>query len=144
MAALGSTLLGGGLTIVGGFAATIFIRWLDDRREDRREDRQFRAAAVLVDDEMKANLSMLQASVNNRSTDYAPELQSEAYQSHRLILALRLPRDVQASVARAYSWTQVPDVQAYAKVLDARDETEAGRKALRPYVGEKGRPARTS
>jgi len=69
---------------------------------------------------------MLQALVNDRSTDYAPKLQSEAYRAHQLILALRLPPDVRSAVATAYSWTQVPDAQAYAKVLDARDETEAG------------------
>jgi hypothetical protein len=123
------------LTIVGGFAATLGIRWLDDRRQERREDREFRAAAILVDDELVANLGMLRAAVNSGSTDDVPNLQSDAYRTHQLALALGLPADVRSRVATAYSWVQVADVQAFAKARDARDETGAARKALKPYVG---------
>jgi hypothetical protein len=48
MANLGSTLLGGALTVGGGFLATLALRWLDRRRDKQRDEHAFRAAAVLV------------------------------------------------------------------------------------------------
>jgi len=134
MTDLGSTLLGAGLAVVGGFMATVAIRWLDNRRDDRRVAREFKAAAILVDDELAANLTMLQQVLNVRSTDLIPQLQNGVYTAQQLALALGLPRDVRAAVAKAYAWAQLPDVQVFAKALDARDETESARKALKPYV----------
>jgi len=109
MGDLGSTLLGAGLAVVGGFFATLGIRWLDDRRQDRSVDHEFHAAAALVCDELAANIETLKVTLEH-DRGSIPELENAVYRDRQLILAQRLPADVRSALGAAYIYVQTPRV----------------------------------
>ena len=78
------------MTGFGGVILGFFLKALADWYTERRqEDRQFHAAALLVSDELQANIVKLNIA---RKINECPEpLESDAYHRYELILARRLP-----------------------------------------------------
>jgi hypothetical protein len=77
-------------------------------RDDETEDRRFRAAALLVYDELRANLSLIEIAVK---TSAIPEqLSFETYADYQLLLAQHLSPDDRDDVRAAYVYARVPRV----------------------------------
>ena len=109
MADPGSTLLGGGLTVVGGFLGALLLRWLDRQAVERRAEQEYHAAAALVSDELAANIETLKVTLGH-DPDSIPELENAVYRDRQLILAQRLPPDVREALGAAYIYVQTPRV----------------------------------
>ena len=80
------------------------------RRETEAEDRRFRSAALLVHDELRANLSILQTAL--RTNEVPHQLAFQTYRDHQLLLALHLKPDDRDDVRAAYVYAWVPRVFA--------------------------------
>lgn len=74
--------------------------------EHLRAVKEFRAAALLVSDELRANIVKLENALKTRED---PELLvSMAYDTYQLILARRLPPEARDAVRGAYIHARVP------------------------------------
>ena len=109
------TIVGGVLAVGGGFLGALFIRWRDALASDRREDREFRAAMVVVLDEIAANVATLEVTLKDKST--VPELHDNVYHTQQLALAQKLKPDAREAVADAYIYAQAPSVLREPSVL---------------------------
>jgi hypothetical protein len=74
--------------------------------ERRRADRDFRAAALLVSDEMRANIVKMEIAIQT-AEDPEP-LASGAYDTYQMILARHLPPATRDAVRGAYIHARVP------------------------------------
>ncbi|HKV32667.1 MAG TPA: hypothetical protein VJT14_16805 [Candidatus Dormibacteraeota bacterium] len=101
--------VGGLLTVVGGYFATRRIRSLDNQAAERRAGEEFWAAALVVIDEMNANIATLEVTLQHDQNSI-PELHDSVYREQQLVLALRLPVDVRSALAEAYIYAQTPRV----------------------------------
>ena len=59
------TVVGGVLSVLGGFFATLWIRSRDNAAVQRRADDEFQAATVVVVDEMNANIATLEVTLQH-------------------------------------------------------------------------------
>ncbi len=107
-----AAIVGSILTIGGGFAATVFIRWLDHRAAARRDARQLRGAATMVLDEMAANIATLEVTLKYDQWSI-PQLRDSVYQDRQVLLVQGLPADVRAALRDAYIYAQAPRVLRY-------------------------------
>jgi hypothetical protein len=123
-----------------GFLLKALADWNTGRRQ---EARRFQAAALLVSDELRANVVKLEIALE---TAQDPEpLASDAYHRYELILAQRLPPETRDMVRGAYiharvhrafqvrtkrgQWTrQTPVVQ------EALDKAKRARELLQPHI----------
>lgn len=88
--------------VILGFLLKVLADWDAGRRQ---EDRLFQAAALLVSDELQANVVKLEIALE---TEEDPEpLASDAYHRHELILARRLPSEARDMVRGAYIHARV-------------------------------------
>ena len=129
---------GFGGTIVG-FLLKVVSDWGTGKRQ---EDQQFQVAALLVSDELRANVVKLEIALQ---TSEDPEsLASDAYHRHELILARRLPSEARDSVRAAYIHARVHRafqvrsnqgewVGQTPVVRDALDKARSAREQLRSY-----------
>ena len=113
--------------------------------EHRRADKEFRAAALLVSDELQANIVKLEIAME---TDEDPEpLAIQTYHAYQLILARRLASVARDAVRGAYIHARVPRafqvrnnegqrVGATPVIEDALDKSRRAREMLRPYIPE--------
>ena len=77
-------------------------------RDEETEDRRFRAAALLVYDELRANLSLIEIAVK---TSAIPEqLSFQTYADYQLLLAQHLAPEDRDDVRAAYVYARVPRV----------------------------------
>jgi hypothetical protein len=133
---------------VTGFGGVIFgflLKALTDWNTERlREGRQFHAAALLVSDELRANVVKLEIALE---TEEDPEpLASDVYHRHELILARRLPPDTRDIVRGAYIHARVHRAfQVRTKgewrrqtpvVEEALNKARRARELLRPHIPE--------
>lgn len=81
------------------------------RRENEVEERRFRAASLLVHDELWDNLDELRALEGRGQQEglKPPTLVSEAYSDYQLLLATHLSQDSRDSVRAAYHWARRPE-----------------------------------
>lgn len=79
-------------------------------REAESEGRRFRVAALLVYDELRANLSILE--IAQKAGELPQPLAFQTYSQHQLLLAEHLDHDSRDSVRAAYVYAQVPRVFA--------------------------------
>jgi hypothetical protein len=114
--------------------------------ETRRAGKEFRAAALLVNDELQANIVKLEIALE---TDEVPELlASQTYHAYQLILACRLSSAARDAVRGAYIHARVHrafQVRSQAGdqwvgltpvVEEALDKSRRARELLRPYIPE--------
>ena len=102
------TIVGGVLAVGGGFLGALVIRWRDSVAADRRENREFRAAMIVVLDEVAANIATLEVTLKDHTS--IPELHDNVYHERQLALAQRLKPDVREALADAYIYAQAPSV----------------------------------
>jgi hypothetical protein len=98
-------LLGGGLTVVGGFLGTAYLRWRDIRRENREVRDQLIAAIRIVRHELTRNGSYLHSVIVMQAPPTI-DLTESNYRSVQLVLARHLPGTVRSAVA--FSYTVLP------------------------------------
>jgi hypothetical protein len=97
-----SILTAGPVGVILGFLLKAAADWWTGRR---KETEQFHIAALLVRDELRANVVKLQIAVE---TEEDPEpLESGTYSRHEQILAKRLPADSRDAVRGAYVHAKV-------------------------------------
>jgi len=99
-------LAGGLLAVVGGYLATRHIRRLHLRRANDQAIRDYRAAVVIVHDELYTNRTVANnlAQGDHFVTDPSSiGLSDAAYLSVALALVSRLPEDTRNAVANAYA-----------------------------------------
>jgi len=85
-----------------GYLLKVLTDWYTGRRQ---ESRQFRAAALLVSDELQANIVKLEIALE---TEEDPEpLASDVYHRHELLLARRLDPETRDWVRGAYIHARV-------------------------------------
>jgi hypothetical protein len=123
-----------------GFVLKVAWDWITDRR---RADKEFRAAALVVSDELQANIVQLEIALQT-SQDPEP-LASQTYQSYQLVLAIRLSSEARDAVrgayihARVHRAFQVRDeqgqwVRSTPVVQEALDKAKRARELLHPYI----------
>ena len=94
-------------------------RWLGGRAEAEAEQRSFKAAALLVWDELRANIVRFEIALGparqaSGSSDSPPpmevpdELAGQTYQDHQLLLAQHLDRETLDAIRAAYVFVRVP------------------------------------
>jgi hypothetical protein len=98
------------------------------RREEAAEERRFRSAALLVHDELRANLAILDIAL--KTGEVPGSLVFQTYRDHQLLLALHLTPDDRDDVRAAYVYAWVPRV--FIRTGDAtaqavRENVEAAR-----------------
>ena len=98
-----SLLTAGPVGVILGFLLKSVYDWYTGRRQ---EARQFQAAALLVSDELRANVVKLEIALETKE-DPEP-LASDAYYRYELILARRLPPEARDMVRGAYIHARVP------------------------------------
>ena len=113
--------------------------------EHRRADKEFRAAVLLVSDELQANIVKLKIALD---TAEDPEsLASQAYDTYQLILARRLPPEARDAVRGVYIHARVPRafqvrsiegkrVGSTLVIEEAHNKSMRARELLRPYIPE--------
>jgi hypothetical protein len=134
------------LTGFGGVILGFLLKALTDWYAGRRQEgRQFQAAALLVSDELQANVVKLEIALE---TEEDPEpLASDAYHRHELILARRLPPEARDVVRGAYIHARVHRAfQVRTKqgqwmgqtpvVEEALNKARRARELLRPHIPE--------
>lgn len=101
---LSAAVIGGLLTALGTFLATLAIRWLDIGREDKRVRRQVTGAINAVLAEMAANEARLTTQVKNDQW-FAVELglSTSVYRRTELILAEHLDHETRGKLFEAYA-----------------------------------------
>lgn len=126
--------------VVLGYLLNIVRDWIV---QSRRERDRFQAAALLVSDELRANIVKLEIA---RDTGEDPEpLASQAYHAHELILARHLPPDARDAVRGAYIHAQVPRafqvrnpagqrVGSTSVLEEALSKTARARELLKPHI----------
>jgi hypothetical protein len=94
------------VTGFGGVLLGFLLKALADWNTGRRQEaRRFQATALLVSDELRANVVKLEIALE---TEEDPEpLASDAYHRHELILAQRLPPETRDMVRGAYIHARV-------------------------------------
>jgi hypothetical protein len=113
--------------------------------EHRRADREFRAAALLVSDELQANIVKLKIALE--TTEDPEPLAIQTYHAYQLILARRLSSEARDAVRGAYIHARVPRafqvrsgggerVGSTPVVEDALDKSRRARELLRKYIPE--------
>jgi hypothetical protein len=129
-----------------GFLLKTGYDWLVERS---RADKEFRAAVLLVSDELRANVVKLEIALET-AEDPEP-LASHAYDTYQLILARRLPPEARDAVRGVYIHARVhrafqvisnrpsmnPGRQRVAStpvVQEALDKARRAREMLRPYI----------
>jgi uncharacterized membrane protein YccC len=113
------------------------------RSEEEAEDRRFRSAALLVLDEVRANLSALEIAL--KTGEIPQPLAFETYAAYQLLLAQHLTPEYRDDVRAAYVYARVPRVfqRAGPTAQAIRDNVEAARKkteraiAVLGWVAEK-------
>jgi hypothetical protein len=105
-----ATLVGGGLTLIGGFAGTLFWRWRDGRQEDRKSTRHLVGAINLVLAELAANHTVLERAVDHSQTGGRLHVLDHAYRQVELELAERLPATVGQRLFDAYAPMRAGDL----------------------------------
>jgi hypothetical protein len=115
------TALGGAVI---GFLLRACYDWFIERR---RADSEFRAAALLVSDELRANIVKLEIALE--TTEDPEPLASQAYDAYQMILARQLPPTARDAVRGSYIHARVP------RAFQVRDQ--AGKRvASTPVVQE--------
>jgi hypothetical protein len=123
----GGVILGGVVTIIGGFAGSIFLARRDDAREQAHQRMEHAAAVKAVVFELSANVIVASA---GRGTAIAS---TKAYDSLLLPLFHTLPPDVATKVALAYPLTSVVGGGA-ASIAAAQSQLASAQEALRLYA----------
>jgi len=95
-------LLGGILTVIGGFAGTAYLRWRDVTREKERTHSDLVAAERIVIHELSQNWSFLKNMIGGEIPP--TDLTESSYRSVELVIARHLPKDVRSVVSRTYSF----------------------------------------
>ena len=132
------------ITALVGVAFSFLLKTCADLvTEHRRANKAFRAAALLVSDEVQANIIKLEIAIE---TNEDPEpLASQTYDTYQLILAPRLSAEARDAVrgvyihARVHRAFQVKNeegerVGSTLVVEDALDKARRARELLRPYA----------
>jgi hypothetical protein len=107
---LAGTLVGGALTLIGGFAATLFWRWRDGRREDRKSKRQLAGAINIVLAELAANHAIIERAVEHEQAAGELRVADHSYRQVELVLAERLPATVGQWLFEAYAPIRAGDL----------------------------------
>lgn len=125
--------------VVLGALLTTWREWMTERR---RTDREFDAAALVVSDEIRANVVKLEIALQT-SEDPEP-LANQTYQSCQLILLRRLSSEARDAVRGAYIHAQVHRafqvrqqgqwVRSTPVVQEALDKAKRAQELLRPYL----------
>jgi len=97
VAAVVGAIVGGILTVVGGFLGVLWVR----KRDEADADKRFVAAVTIVLDELGVNEINIKHLVGQSVGQL--EVYDSAYRSVELILANRLPTDDRRLVAEAYA-----------------------------------------
>ena len=95
-------LLGGILTVIGGFAGTAYLRWRDVTREKERTHSELVAAERIVIHELSQNWSFLKNMIGGELPP--TDLTESSYRSVELVIARYLRKDVRSVVSSAYSF----------------------------------------
>ena len=109
-AQLVATLIGGALTLVGGFAGTLFWRWRDHSREEHKSKTQLVGAINIVLSELAANRVILKRAVENQQTVGELRVSDDSYRQVELLLAERLPPTAGLTVFQAYAPIRAGDL----------------------------------
>jgi hypothetical protein len=131
------TALGGAVI---GFLLKTGYDWLVERR---RAESEFRAAALLVSDELRAYIVKLEIAL--QTTEDPEPLASQAYDAYQMILARHLPPTARDAVRGSYIHARVPRafqvrnpaggrVASTPVVQDALDKSKLARGLLSPYI----------
>jgi len=127
--------------VILGFLLKALTDWSTERQ---REGRQFQAAALLVSDELRANVVKMEIALE---TGEDPEpLASDVYHRHELLLARRLPPETRDMVRGAYIHARVHRAfqirtkgewrQQTPVVAEALHKAKRARELLRPHIPE--------
>lgn len=128
MTQFGATLLGGGLTILGGILGTLVLVWLEERGERSRRRERHATALRIVELEMRG----IGAAFIIRATgaDFRP-ISTAGYNAVAVDLYCLLPQELASDVAFVYQLAHDPGSPAGAKLVADRIVTVL--KALRAY-----------
>lgn len=97
------TVLGGALSVLGGFAGTWFIRWRDGVRDARRRRDELIAAIRVVRYELSSNAAGIASLISNLSGMLLPiDVHDRNYREVQFVLARELPAALREQLARAY------------------------------------------
>lgn len=97
------TVLGGALSVLGGFVGTWFIRWRDGVRDARRRRDKLIAAIRVVRYELSSNAAGIASLISNISGMLLPiDVRDRNYREVQFVLARELPQTLREQVARAY------------------------------------------
>jgi MFS family permease len=105
-----ATVIGGAMTLVGGFLGTQFWRWRDHSREERKAKAQLVGAINIVLSELAANRVILKRAVANQQTVGELRVSDDAYRQVELLLAERLPATAGLTVFQAYAPIRAGDL----------------------------------
>jgi hypothetical protein len=105
-----ATLVGGTLTLVGGFAATVFWRWNDLRREERKSKGQLAGAINIVIAELAANHVILERAIASNTGIGQLRVSDNAYSQVELLLAEQLEARAGQALFRAYAPIRAGDL----------------------------------
>jgi hypothetical protein len=137
LATVAATFLSGGVVV---FLVDRAWTAATNRREHKK---RFRAAALLVSDELRANVVRLEVAYEAARAG-APEeidLASQTYQEHQLLLAQYLDPETRDAVRGAYVFARVPRALQRVKWLS---ETERSVQVIAVLADEALRRARTA
>jgi hypothetical protein len=119
MSDVGSTLVGGGLTLVGGFGGVMLTRYLSDRREDARAKKEVLGAINTVLWELSYNAKVLEQAANHGLGEVPVVF--TAYRKVELILHQTLSESTLDALHGAYG------------PLEASEQYEAAYSLGRPF-----------
>lgn len=105
-----ATLVGGALTLVGGFIATLFWRWNDLRREVRKSKGRLAGAINIVIAELEANHVILERAIDSNFGLGQLRVSDNAYRQVELLLAERLEARAGQALFRAYAPIRAGDL----------------------------------
>ena len=91
---------------VGGLSGVVINALVEYLRDKASTDKRFRAAALLVRDELHANIVRLKIAVE--SSEIPDGLESQTYQDVQMLLAQGLRRDALDKVRKAYIHIRTP------------------------------------
>jgi type II secretory pathway pseudopilin PulG len=128
-----SAVVGGSLGLLGGLLSASVAAYLSRQRDKKRELRELRAAARLVDDELRNAVDA--ATAIDLGAPFAA-LPTSAWVAERVRLAGALDLDDWRAIAQAYDRVQGYNWRFEARVLE-KDEAER-KKVCRKIIGDGG------